>query len=495
MGLGIPSPGTRHTNKELTGGGTAVITENHRKWWILLFLLVFTGGVITLIYKPYIREFLTTNSTPPRAPFTPGERTLIVAPHPDDETLGGGGVIMKALQAKKEVRVVVVTSGDGYRRAAQRAFSVKHPSPEQFRKLGELRHEETIRAMRSFGVPEDHIYFLGYPDGGMNSLWLSDWDYDQLHHGLNGADHAPYPFVYEKNAPYCGANVCKNLEDIILQYKPTDIVYPDPEDQHHDHWATSSFVKYTLTKLGYSCKEWQYLVHRGDWPQSWTYDPSRSLDPPKSLVNVGAEWYALPLDKEEAARKYQALQQYSTQVAVMGEFLFAFVRKNDLIEQWPKITLPTVEGEPDFRQAGTLPYLVIPDAVSDSLTRELEGEADIRGVAAVLTRDHLYLAMETRRAIHANVEYSLRFRAFAGSDIKRMDLFITGDKMEARPYAKNSLSLPKEATLSIEGNRLWVKLPRSLVAGATSLYLNADTFLRNEQVDKTAWRLIDLPCP
>jgi N-acetyl-1-D-myo-inositol-2-amino-2-deoxy-alpha-D-glucopyranoside deacetylase len=478
---------------ELTGGGTAVVTrKRQRNRWILLFLFVFIGGIVALLYKPYLREFLTPRIPIPQAAFSPGERTLIIAPHPDDETLGGGGVIMKALQEKKDVRVVVVTTGDGYRRAAQKAFSVEHPSSEQFRKLGELRHEETIRAMRSFGVPENHIYFLGYPDGGMNSLWVRDWDYDHLHRGLNGAEHAPYPFVYEKNAPYCGANVIKNLEDIILQYKPTDIVYPDPEDQHHDHWATNAFVKYTLTKLRYVCNEWEYLVHRGDWPQPWTYDPNKSLEPPKSLANVGAQWFALPLSREEATRKYHALQQYSTQVAVMGEFLAAFVRKNDLIERWPKISLPQSEQEPDFRQAGSLPYRVIDDAISDTVTRELEGEADIRGVAAVLTKDNLYLALETRRNIHENVEYSLRFRVFRDSSIERMDLFITGGNLEARAYAKNSLSLPKNATLSVEGNRLWVQLPRSLVNGAKSLYLNADSFLHNEQVDKTAWRLIDL---
>nr|WP_282200170.1 PIG-L family deacetylase [Collibacillus ludicampi] len=469
-----------------------VTRKRQRKWWIFLFLFIFIGGIVTLFYKPYLREFLTSSKPLPQAPFSPGERTLIIAPHPDDETLGGGGVIMKALQEKKDVRVVVVTTGDGYRRAAQKAFSVEHPTSELFRKLGELRHEETVRAMRSFGVTENHIYFLGYPDGGMNSLWVRDWDYDHLHRGLNGAEHAPYPFVYEKNAPYCGANVCKNLEEIILQYKPTDIVYPDPEDQHHDHWATNAFVKYTLTKLSYVCNEWEYLVHRGDWPQPWAYDPNKSLEPPKSLENVGAQWFVLPLSRDEATRKYHALKQYSTQVAVMGEFLAAFVRKNDLIERWPKISLPQSDQEPDFRQAGGLPYRVIDDAVSDTVTRELEGEADIRGVAAVLTKDNLFLALETRRNIHKNVEYSFRFRVFRDSSIDRMDLLITDGIIEARTYAKNSLSLPKDASFSVDGNRLWVKLPRSLVNGAKSLYLNADSFVRNQQVDKTAWRLIDL---
>src|SRR5690242_12652478 len=43
---------------------------------------------------------------------------LVVAPHPDDEALGCAGVLLRALEQKQRVGVVLVTNGDGFPRAA-----------------------------------------------------------------------------------------------------------------------------------------------------------------------------------------------------------------------------------------------------------------------------------------------------------------------------------------------------------------------------------------
>lgn len=45
----------------------------------------------------------------------PGERLLEFAPHPDDEVLGAGGLIQEVLARSGSVRIVTVTSGDGFR--------------------------------------------------------------------------------------------------------------------------------------------------------------------------------------------------------------------------------------------------------------------------------------------------------------------------------------------------------------------------------------------
>src|SRR5688572_16478209 len=44
----------------------------------------------------------------------PHERLLVIAPHPDDETLGAGGLAQRVLAQGGIVRTVVVTAGDGY---------------------------------------------------------------------------------------------------------------------------------------------------------------------------------------------------------------------------------------------------------------------------------------------------------------------------------------------------------------------------------------------
>ena len=40
------------------------------------------------------------------------ERVLIIAPHPDDEVIGCGGVILNYLEQGSDVTVVIVTNGE-----------------------------------------------------------------------------------------------------------------------------------------------------------------------------------------------------------------------------------------------------------------------------------------------------------------------------------------------------------------------------------------------
>jgi len=48
----------------------------------------------------------------PLSEFTPTDRILILAPHPDDEAIGTAGVIQKALRAGAALKVVLFTNGD-----------------------------------------------------------------------------------------------------------------------------------------------------------------------------------------------------------------------------------------------------------------------------------------------------------------------------------------------------------------------------------------------
>src|SRR5215203_6825970 len=46
-----------------------------------------------------------------RISFTGDDKVLVLAPHPDDETLGCGGIIPLHLQAGDDVRIAIVTDG------------------------------------------------------------------------------------------------------------------------------------------------------------------------------------------------------------------------------------------------------------------------------------------------------------------------------------------------------------------------------------------------
>lgn len=85
-----------------------------------------------------------------------GSRGLVVlAPHPDDESLGCGGLIAQAVARGRDVRLIILTDGSG-----------SHPLTETFtsQMLCALREEETLNAVAELGLPADKVTFLRLQD-------------------------------------------------------------------------------------------------------------------------------------------------------------------------------------------------------------------------------------------------------------------------------------------------------------------------------------------
>lgn len=83
---------------------------------------------------------------------------VIVAPHPDDESLGCGALILEAVAASRPVRIVFVSDG-----AKSHPNSRSHP-PERLRSL---REKEALSACTALGVGASEIEFLRLPDGAV----------------------------------------------------------------------------------------------------------------------------------------------------------------------------------------------------------------------------------------------------------------------------------------------------------------------------------------
>jgi LmbE family N-acetylglucosaminyl deacetylase len=98
---------------------------------------------------------------------------LVLAPHPDDETLGFAGLIDAYRRAGKPVSVVVVTDGDAYCEACRfwKSGTVAGPmcTAEELSSFAEVRRSESAAAMRILGVSPPR--FLGYPDAGLGVAW------------------------------------------------------------------------------------------------------------------------------------------------------------------------------------------------------------------------------------------------------------------------------------------------------------------------------------
>jgi len=105
-----------------------------------------TEVLTSMLHFPLVDVEAVTNTKP----------LLVLAPHPDDESLGCGGLIAACCAAGHDVYVLVVTDG-----AASHTGSARYPPSH----LATLRQSETAAAMAALGLPRERLEFLGLPDG------------------------------------------------------------------------------------------------------------------------------------------------------------------------------------------------------------------------------------------------------------------------------------------------------------------------------------------
>lgn len=81
----------------------------------------------------------------------PTGELIVVAPHPDDETLGAGGLIFTCSRRDMKVTVICITDGE--------AACPEIPA------LAAVRRGELVSAMHELGLAQSDIRCLGMPDG------------------------------------------------------------------------------------------------------------------------------------------------------------------------------------------------------------------------------------------------------------------------------------------------------------------------------------------
>jgi LmbE family N-acetylglucosaminyl deacetylase len=239
----------------------------------LLFLYLSQNAVL-----PVPAYFLLNTIDQP----TKADRVLVVSPHPDDETLGAGGYIQRALSLGAEVKVIIVTDGN------------KHG-------LKAVRHEETLRATQTLGIPSDHVIFFDYPDGNLKQFEVEFQN---------------------------------RLEEVIASYEPTIILSTHSADIHPDHAVVGQAVDTDSRTLKNKPIIYQFLVHYHRYPRPEGFYPSSYILPPVRLLSPTEPWLTLPLDEEEQNNKNEAVLQYRSQLSrrnpLLRGLLLSFVRKNEL---------------------------------------------------------------------------------------------------------------------------------------------------------------------
>ena len=184
---------------------------------------------------------------------------LVLAPHPDDETLGFTGLIDAYLRAGKPVTVVVVTDGDAYCEACRfwKSGSVTGPmcsaeelsnfATPEIDSLAEVRRSESATAAKILGLPPPR--FLGYPDTGLAAAWRN------LDEGRTGEPLPRSDFSGCTSCATCGYGAGPrtrlNAETLMASLRELIANAPDGTliatthwlDGHPDHAALGEFVR------------------------------------------------------------------------------------------------------------------------------------------------------------------------------------------------------------------------------------------------------------
>ncbi len=264
-------------------------------------------------------------------------RMLFISPHPDDETLAAAGIIQDVLQHRGEVWVVFLTCGDGFPFDARATARKPMVSAEDYLNLGRHRMQEARAATARLGVRPDHVLFLGFPDRGLSAVYHQNY-LTPYRSPYTASDHVPYSGTVQPGAPYTGRELEREVGRLLDTLKPDTVLAPSAFDAHPDHRAAA----YLATRLvsARPARLYNYLVHGGlEWPLPKGQHRDLPLTPPTAELQ-GARWNRYDLDAAQIDVKAEAVREYRSQTLLIGRFMWAFVRENELLLPAPGTEKP-----------------------------------------------------------------------------------------------------------------------------------------------------------
>jgi LmbE family N-acetylglucosaminyl deacetylase len=209
--------------------------------------------------------------------------------------------------------------------------------------MGQVRRKEAIAAMKSLGIAEDDLIFLGYPDFGtfamFNDYWQGKAPYKSM---LTRISAVPYKENFSYGVLYKPEHILNDIKLTLMQYKPTKIFVSHPADVNADHKALYLYLQVALLDLTGDIgdpKVYPYLIHHVGWPLPRHYHPDKSLSPPDDFAASEINWLEYRLSPEEIEKKHQAVLYYRSQTESSAFYLLAFARQNELFGDYPAIEL------------------------------------------------------------------------------------------------------------------------------------------------------------
>lgn len=227
-------------------------------------------------------------------------RTVVVAAHPDDETLGAGGLIAELAAAGRPAEVVVVTDGAG-----------SHPGSGTVTPAALVtQRADEVRAAVSLLSPGSTVTLLGRPDGQVREL---------------------------RDA------VADDLRAVLTAGGPVRLlVAPWRGDGHRDHRVVGEICAALADELGVAL--WEYPL----WLWHWATPDDERVP--------WAQLRALPLGDRSVVLKHRAVAAHTSQVQALSsapedapqlhpQFLRTFDRDAEPFVVTEPVTATTPAGE------------------------------------------------------------------------------------------------------------------------------------------------------
>ena len=148
------------------------------------------------------------------------ERILIFAPHPDDETLGCGGLIQRKLAAGSDIRIHVITDG---RHFGEVLFG-GDPSPAE---VARRRREESRRAVAILGLDPATLAFGDIEDGRLDE---------------------------QRDA------FARIAADLLRRLDPAEVYCTSPYEAHRDHRAAAEVLRGLRGTGEFGFRYFEYFV-------------------------------------------------------------------------------------------------------------------------------------------------------------------------------------------------------------------------------------------
>ncbi|WP_426234112.1 PIG-L deacetylase family protein [Pseudomonas sp. TWP3-2] len=204
----------------------------------------------------------------------PGSRAVVIAPHPDDEVLGCGGLLQLLAAAGRPLQLISVTDG-----------SASHPGSQRWpvERLSVVRPQESAEALRRLGLPMHRLKWLR---GGFADTQVA-----------------------AREAELC--------EFIQRHLRPNDVVFTTwSEDGHCDHEAVGRASSEAARRTGATCHELPV------WTWHWA-TPEDAFVPWQRARKIN-------LTCAQVARKRHAVHAFASQlecdpVAGLGPVLAPYV--------------------------------------------------------------------------------------------------------------------------------------------------------------------------